>query len=662
MQLIRRAVLTLQVLMSHSNQLTNMKNLFKSLLIGGAALSMTACSDFLDQTSPSELTDKTVFNSTYYAKLALNKVYGSLSTDQTYAQYFAFVWHTNSDYELIDGFGDNANNTSSERGNMNYNQNPGWANIAKAWDGMYNVIEYANIVVDGINESDLIHDSATKDEAEQIKAEAQVLRAMVYLDLIRNFGDIPMKLNKSQADLSNVYLPKTDRDIILDSLISDLKSAAQHLPWADKVTTEHVNAGYAHALLANVALTRAGWAIRESSKPGYETAANSDATYPTQRPDEHTRKQLYETALEHLNTIIKKGVHQLNPSIEEYWYKVNQLTLDNTYRENLFEIPMGLGKTGELGYTVGVRINGSSTRYGVKGNSSGKVKVCAPYFWSFDHNDLRRDLTCAPYVLKETDGQLVEGFDGNKPFEIYLAKWDIRKMSEEWRQTAIAAGSAKWTTGINVTKIRYPYVLLMYAEVMNELYGADVKGECGLSARDALSLVHCRAFDEADKAKAAAYVAAIPGDKESFFNAIIDENAWELVGEGYRKYDLIRWNLLGERIEKMKNDYTNQLQEYPAKLYFKYLSDGCTIDMSSVQWYATQEEQDSMKDEGGWENKGFWGAELADDSKRTNIDTYLPQISKGLNATVKNRYLMPIASTTISASNGMLKNSYGFTN
>jgi len=40
---------------------------------------------------------------------------------------------------------------------------------------------------------------------------------------------------------------------------------------------------------------------------------------------------------------------------------------------------------------------------------------------------------------------------------------------------------------------------------------------------------------------------------------------------------------------------------------------------------------------------------------------YLPKINGGLNASVKNRYLMPIASTTISASNGTLHNSYGFT-
>lgn len=140
----------------------------------------------------------------------------------------------------------------------------------------------------------------------------------------------------------------------------------------------------------------------------------------------------------------------------------------------------------------------------------------------------------------------------------------------------------------------------------------------------------------------------------------VQENAWELVGEGYRKYDLIRWNLLNDRTEKMKADYERQLSEYPAKLYFKYKEDGGTIDMSTVQWYATAEEQEELKNDETYSNKAFWGAELTDATQKNLLD-YLPKINGGLNASVKNRYLMPIASTTISASNGTLHNSYGFT-
>lgn len=72
---------------------------------------------------------------------------------------------------------------------------------------------------------------------------------------------------------------------------------------------------------------------------------------------------------------------------------------------------------------------------------------------------------------------------GNKPFQLYVAKWDVRKMSEEWLKQNKNA-SAKKGYGINWVVMRYSDVLLMYAEVMNELFGPDAIGTatCGKQA------------------------------------------------------------------------------------------------------------------------------------------------------------------------------------
>lgn len=633
---------------------------------------MASCSDFLDQTSPSELTNETISQSTYYTGLTVNKIYGGLAQDATYSQYIPIIWGLNSDCELVDGLGDDATNATSERGNMNYNANPGWSRLAQVWDAMYGVIENANLTIEMVESSPLTTGGGSDQKTmERYKGEALTLRAMLYFDLIRFFGDIPLKLESSKSDLSNAYLEKTDRDVIMDTLIVDLKKAIELLPWAGEVSTystEHVTKGYAHALLANIALTRAGWAIREKAKDGYETAIYTDATYPTQRCDAATRKAMYELALEHLSAIISNGTHKLNPSIENEWYLLNQRQLDQTYRENIFEIPMGLGVSSELGYTVGVRINGASAQYGAKGNSSGKMKVTAPFFWSFDKKDLRRDITCCNLQLKETSGVLKEEMLGNTPFAIYVGKWDIRKMNEEWRQAAIATGNAKWMSGINVVRMRYPQVLLMYAEVMNELAGPDgnYAGSAGMTARQALAEVHCRAFDQADKAEAQSYIDAIPADKETFFEAIVDENAWELAGEGVRKFDLIRWNLLAEKTQEFKDNYVAQMNDeingYPEKIYFNYTDESKTvIDMSSVEWYGLPEGKTSADYD---DSKDFFGKERTDATQK-NLTVNLPSISSGLvgdNVEVKNRYLLPIGSTTISASNGTLYNSYGYSN
>lgn len=649
-----------------------MKNIAKAFILAAGVMSMASCSDFLDQTSPSELTNETISQSTYYTGLTVNKIYGGLAQDATYSQYIPIIWGLNSDCELVDGLGDDATNATSERGNMNYNANPGWSRLAQVWDAMYGVIENANLTIEMVESSPLTTGGGSDQKTmERYKGEALTLRAMLYFDLIRFFGDIPLKLESSKSDLSNAYLEKTDRDVIMDTLIVDLKKAIELLPWAGEVSTystEHVTKGYAHALLANIALTRAGWAIREKAKDGYETAIYTDATYPTQRCDAATRKAMYELALEHLSAIISNGTHKLNPSIENEWYLLNQRQLDQTYRENIFEIPMGLGVSSELGYTVGVRINGASAQYGAKGNSSGKMKVTAPFFWSFDKKDLRRDITCCNLQLKETSGVLKEEMLGNTPFAIYVGKWDIRKMNEEWRQAAIATGNAKWMSGINVVRMRYPQVLLMYAEVMNELAGPDgnYAGSAGMTARQALAEVHCRAFDQADKAEAQSYIDAIPADKETFFEAIVDENAWELAGEGVRKFDLIRWNLLAEKTQEFKDNYVAQMNDeingYPEKIYFNYTDESKTvIDMSSVEWYGLPEGKTSADYD---DSKDFFGKERTNATQK-NLTVNLPSISSGLvgdNVEVKNRYLLPIGSTTISASNGTLYNSYGYSN
>lgn len=201
-----------------------MKNIIKLLALAAGVAGMSSCSDFLEQTAPSELNDNTVYNSTYYTGLRVNKIYGGLAQDQTYSQYIPIIWGLNSDCELVDGLGADADNTTSERGNMNYNASPSWGNLAKLWDAMYGIIEDANLTLEGINSSSLLTSGGSEQKTmERYKGETLALRAMIYFDLVRFFGDVPLKLEPSQADLSNAYLHKTDRDVILDTLIREFE-------------------------------------------------------------------------------------------------------------------------------------------------------------------------------------------------------------------------------------------------------------------------------------------------------------------------------------------------------------------------------------------------------------------------------------------------------
>lgn len=654
-----------------------MKNIAKLILGIGLVSLATSCSDFLDQSSPSEMTDP--FQKKGDAKNVLNKVYAGLTVDNTYGCRLPLNFSTNSDIELVDALDEQTTHSNNERGACNYNATSGWDKLDKNWSAMFEIAENATTVIEGVDKSDILTSGSSSDIAEmkRYKAEAITLRAMIYYDLIKNYGDIPVKFETTQPDGSNMYIGKTDRDEIMERLLQDLKEEAiPYLPWVgdEGYNSEHVTKGFAHGLAARIALSYAGYSIRESAKEGYETldAKYSDGTFPTQRPSEEKRKELYQIALDHTSAVISSGKHGLNNSFDALWTNSN-LMQNESSQENLFEVAHGLNYSGEMGYTAGVRINGSSSRFGIKGNSSGKVKLTAMLFMSYNENDQRRDVTCAPFEIKESttvSGKTEEIMQKNTPFGIYVAKWDVRKMekNQSWLNTVLAS-TDKVGYGVNWIVMRYSDILLMYAEALNELKGSHtVNGPAvnNMTALQALKEVHLRAFAEADKATAEQDLDALI-TKKGFFDILTQERAWEFAGEGLRKYDLIRWGLLYKKaIEEFQTNYKSLVNgaknTYSGKiaqetLYYKMTTDAngnSIIDMSSVSWYR------EPSDNTGYESADWWAKE--DLSKGKNAG-YLDFISAGLTGEesgVIGRHVLPLGATSVSDSKNMIQNSYGY--
>ena len=136
--------------------------------------------------------------------------------------------------------------------------------------------------------------------------------------------------------------------------------------------------------------------------------------------------------------------------------------------------------------------------------------------------------TCSLVSYNDTLAQAAVG-----PTGIAINKWNRLLVP-----TPLGSESSKGTS-INWPLLRYSDVLLMLAESENELNGPTGP------AQDALRKVRQRAFPSnlwSDKVDA--YIATISGDKNAFFNAIVNERAWEFGGEMTRKFDLARWNLL----------------------------------------------------------------------------------------------------------------------
>ena len=68
-----------------------MKHIIKTFCLAIGILSTTSCSDFLDQTAPSELPQNSVFESVAYTGFAINKLYGECFVEFI---YITFVLHS----------------------------------------------------------------------------------------------------------------------------------------------------------------------------------------------------------------------------------------------------------------------------------------------------------------------------------------------------------------------------------------------------------------------------------------------------------------------------------------------------------------------------------------------------------------------------------------
>lgn len=621
-----------------------MKKIIYILLIA-FGITITSCNDFLDTKSPSELTPDITYSSVVYTENVLLGVYSKLTLDKTYGARLALNYATNSDVEIV-GADVSSYAQATNRGLSNYRGTPSNTSL-DAWQESYALIERANLCVEGIEGSPILQgtDKAKIAKMLAFKGEALTLRALTYFELLRNFGDIPFKTESTKLDGSNIYLPATDRDAIMDTLLVNLQEAEQYVPWVGTESygsSERITKGFVKGLIARIALQRGGYSIR--NKAGYPTERGSDW------------QKYYELANKECKEIKANGTHKLNPSYKNIFEKLNKLELDQTYNENMFEVAHGLANSGEMGYSIGVRFY-ANAKYGF-GNNSNVVCTTAMYFYSFDQKDLRRDATVAYNVYGNSTGDLKEIMISN-PYGFNFAKWDQRMMGNKWlSQNLKASGKAGY--GINWVIMRYSDVLLMLAETENALNGGPTD-----IARAALKEVRTRAFSANDKAtEVDAYVDGLSGE-EAFFNAIVNERAWEFGGEAVRKYDLIRWNLLMSKIQDSRDQFTrmiNKQGEYsfmPATLYFKYDVAGENLQKTDINFYdgTVDKSSDKTYQSVTW----FGGMKAADLQKYTEISTVFSNgLQKAVNGTADNRHLYPLSTTIISDSNGKLTNSYGW--
>ena len=563
---------------------------------------------------------------------------------------------TNTDVEMSSF----KNNTVSTNGSDIgcFDSRPTWSVLNSTWNNLYYAINYANDFLQAVQESPLFSDKVTGDtpsETQQMYGEVKTLRAMLYLDLIRTWGDVVFVTKPTEATDDFFSLGTTDRNVILEYLIDDLIAVEPMMKYAVDLDygVERASREYCQALIGQLALYRGGWTLR---------ADKEDVTHVGYMERGDNFEHYYEIAVTYLGKVIKESKHDLSQSFENLWMnECNWKTANND--DVIFAVPMLKSVTSRYGYNIGVTIAEGKHSYGSARNY---VTFCGTYVYSFDKDDLRRDMTCVPYKYDK---------DLNQEIDMGVTGMGVGKWSKLYMQSPLGASSGS-NTGINSVRMRFADVLLMYAEAVNEIYGPRD------DAKEALKRVRRRAFDAAQWTdKVESYVESLTNEAD-FFQAVMDERKWEFGGEGIRKYDLARWNKYGEVIYNLYNEMTNWglvangayvpgIEKVPSNIYYKQVTDPehpdrKVLDIVGIDEYGP----------GVGRPAGYTVLEYALGWRVLNKETQLYEtldaiswsfrgfINKNNDQLVKPtdpvRYLCPYPAKVITDHRGLIRNYYGY--
>lgn len=571
---------------------------------------LSSCEDYLDAPTQSTMDESLIFSNVELAQGAIDGIKEPIGQTNSYRGRFLTHFGSNTDIEWNNSTSINARGDLSRYVNSTTNTDMNRPDVY--WAMMYRGIERANICIRGLR---AYGNPEPGTEMGQLLGEAITLRTIYYADLLKSHGDVVARFEPITTE--TIYLAKSNRDEIYKHLIADLEEAATLVAWpgetAATATTEQVNKAFVKAFRARLCLAAAGYGQRGSS-----ISRSSDP--------ELSVETLYPIALQECKDVINSNTALLESSFETVWRK-NCEEVITAGNESLWEIPFSEGRGRHL-YTYGVRHQSVDQYTGQpRGGTYGPLPNV---FYDFDAKDTRRDVSCVPYSWSNSNPaeQELMGID-----TWYFGKWRY-----EWMTRYVTSTN---DDGLNKIYMRYAEVLLMAAEIENELNGPS-------AAAPYLKELRKRAFKSEDwSSKVDSYVAAASASKEAMFNAIVDENAFEFCGEMERRQALIRWNLLKAKMDEAKakmDNLRNRTGEYadvPAVIYYNYLSDGETLDFYGLE---RGETDDKLSD---YEYAEQWAtpSQLEDD-KINSLYTNDPD---------QNQF-WPIWQVFIDASNGMLNN------
>ena len=391
------------------------------------------CAD-LEQTSLSSIDRDNFYQSKEDIETAINGIYQEFTVDGFYGMFnnqSIYINDLQTDYVKAGA----QTNSAHIRELSNFAVQPTNLFVGYAWEEHYTAINRANVVIDKVTDANWLDEQSRQNYV----GEARFLRGLMYFNLVRYFGGVPIVLHDGEGEGA----PRNTIDEVFAQIIEDF-TAAESLPANYSTRDSKASSLAASALLSKVYLE---WAqtITDQSK------ANG--------------KAFYQKAIAYADKVISSGKYKLLDKFIDNW------SVDKKNGpEHIFSI--------EHDRSVNGNVTGHCT-FATNWSNSEPVLLATSdrYYEQTDPKDQRRDGSWAKRIYNPNTGT---------DFEFDIPRFRKYIDSLNYANPASSGNAAGQST--NTTVIRYAEVLLIKAEAENELNGPTD------AAYDAINQVRRRAY------------------------------------------------------------------------------------------------------------------------------------------------------------------------
>lgn len=485
----------------------------------GVMQGLTACSDTLEETIYSELTEDNAFVSANDALSAVNALYEPLHGITETSIFYLNDMPTDDCFKA---------NIDCEI--LNENQLNGNGDVLKGWEVFYRVVGRANIAIDNISAMPVeeFGDDAAEAEAykKRLIAEAHFMRGFAYYHLTDLFYTVPLVTDSKiavDAILPPATIEQLDEQIEKD-LLAAIADNALPQKYDSRSDAGRPTYGAALGYLCRLHMRTAG----RMRLAGQDAAAE------------------WNEALDYADQLLalRGSVYNLQGNVWDIYDPERDECLYND--EQIFTVfsnPNSTAGTSAIGMTF------------TPWNYDCGWDLCSiplEMAWSFDKDDERftklivtafddvyepdKIKYVMPATPQETGTLYQEVMEGG---ELVLTVNEMASaFTQKYKYTKPL--TYNYNTGNNFYFLRLADIILCKAEILNELNGPTQE------AIDLINEIRERAFQDADHNLRLSDYAT----KEALRSAICDERLYELNNEGTRRPDLIRMGLWKDRLDK----------------------------------------------------------------------------------------------------------------